>query len=288
VNTTGIHISLWLDGDSPALGWGQSPAYPQQEGSFFGNIFVSPPTMYYCNGKDFDVGVVPGRIGAGQSGAPYKNPFPGTGYCRDNCTAQDYPNQNDGYKACSGWNHVITVWRNAAVDSALASASGVSLVASGATSTTTSSGPFSASSVYLIQPVNGGGSVSLGVPGGSTANGAQFQQLSGTADYQKFNIVATGSGTYRLTMKNAPGKCVDNPLGGLDGTRLQMWDCSGASNQDWTITPDSQSGVYTIKNSSSARCIDEPAGSTGSGLQMQIYSCAAGNNNQRFYIKASS
>src|SRR3569833_544835 len=133
VNTTGIHISLWMAGDSPALGWGQRPDYPQQEGSFYGNIYTSPPTMSYCNGKDFDVGVVPGRIGAGQPGAPYKNPFSGSGYCKDNCAAQDYPHQADGYKACYGWNHVVTVWRNAAVDSLLASGS----TTSSATSTTT-------------------------------------------------------------------------------------------------------------------------------------------------------
>src|SRR5581483_5655457 len=51
VNTSGQHITLWLDGDSSAIGWGRSTDYPYQEGSFFGNIFVSPPTAYYCNGK---------------------------------------------------------------------------------------------------------------------------------------------------------------------------------------------------------------------------------------------
>jgi hypothetical protein len=140
----------------------------------------------------------------------------------------------------------------------------------------------------MIQPVNGGGGLSLGVPGGSTSNGVGFQQISGSADYQKFNIVSTGNGNYKLTMKSASNKCVDNPQGGLDGTRLQMWDCTGATNQQWQITPDAQSGVYIIKNASNGRCIDVPAGSTSSGTQMQIYSCTSGNNNQRFYIKASS
>src|SRR2546430_2241652 len=65
VNTSGVHIPLWIVGDNSILGWGLDSAYPYEEGSFFGNIFVSPPKAYYCNGKDFDVGVVPGRIGAG-------------------------------------------------------------------------------------------------------------------------------------------------------------------------------------------------------------------------------
>ena len=103
-----------MDGDSPALGWGQSSAYPYQEGSFFGNIFISPPKMYYCDGSGFDVGVVEGRIGANGTTGPYTNPFGGgKGYCKDNCTAQDIPNQNDGFKACMGYNHVVTVWRDA-------------------------------------------------------------------------------------------------------------------------------------------------------------------------------
>ena len=112
VNTSGVHIPLWIVGDNSVLGWGLDSDYPYEEGSFFGNIFVSPPNAFYCNGKDFDVGVVPGRLGAGLGDAPYTDPFWGTGYCRDNCTPADIPNQNAGYKACMGYNHVITVWRN--------------------------------------------------------------------------------------------------------------------------------------------------------------------------------
>ena len=55
VNTSGVHIPIWLDGEG-AIGWGQNASYPYQEGSFFGNIFVSPPKGYFCDGKDFDSG----------------------------------------------------------------------------------------------------------------------------------------------------------------------------------------------------------------------------------------
>jgi hypothetical protein len=48
------------------------------------------------------VGVVPGCIGANGTTGPYSNPFGSGGYCRSNCVPQDYPNQNDGYKACHG------------------------------------------------------------------------------------------------------------------------------------------------------------------------------------------
>jgi len=113
VNTTGANIPLWLVGNVPSIGWGQSVNYPNQEGSFFGNIFVDPPTAYYCNGEGFDKGVVPGRIGADQVGAPYVNPLASVGgACKTVCTPMDIPNQKDGYKACYGFNHVLTVWRS--------------------------------------------------------------------------------------------------------------------------------------------------------------------------------
>jgi uncharacterized membrane protein YgcG len=124
INTSGVHIALWIDGDSPAISWNQNSAYPDQEGSFFGNIFLSPPSAYYCNGKDFDVGVVPGRIGAGLGNAPYTNPFASPGYCRDYCTPADIPHQGDGYKACNGYNHIVTVWRNAGSTGTSSSGSG--------------------------------------------------------------------------------------------------------------------------------------------------------------------
>jgi hypothetical protein len=120
INTTGQHIPLWLTADAPSVGWALNTAqYPHQEGSFFGNIFVSPPKAYYCDGKDFAVGVVAGRIGSTQVGAPYQNPFTTSKYlvgysplCVNSCTIADNPNRASGYKACLGFNHVMTVWRN--------------------------------------------------------------------------------------------------------------------------------------------------------------------------------
>jgi hypothetical protein len=111
INTAGQHIPLWLDSQHPAIGWGRSPSYPNMEGSFFGNLFVSPPQAYYCNGRGFANNVVPGRIGANQWNAPYKNPAGATAYCDTFCTRADYPYQNDGFKACHGFNNIMTVWR---------------------------------------------------------------------------------------------------------------------------------------------------------------------------------
>ena len=74
---------------------------------------MSPPQAFYCEGKGFALGVVPGRIGANQTGAPYKNKgsWNGSKYCPDQFTVADIPNNKDGYKACNGYNSVVTVWR---------------------------------------------------------------------------------------------------------------------------------------------------------------------------------
>ena len=117
INTAGVHIPLWVVSLDPSIGWTLSSGYPNQEGSFFGNIFTpgahgaTGMAAYYCDGWGFNKDVVPGRIGATQVGAPYTDPFPKTGYCTDGCTAADMPNQAAGFKACNGWNHVMTVWR---------------------------------------------------------------------------------------------------------------------------------------------------------------------------------
>jgi len=125
VNTAGIHVPIWIVGQNAALGWGQSASYPNQEGTFFGNIFqlnTSGHTdAYYCEGPGFDKTVVDGRLGSAQVGAPYRDMF-ASGYCHINgCTPSDAKTNTvaDGYKACamgdgamSAWNTMITVWRD--------------------------------------------------------------------------------------------------------------------------------------------------------------------------------
>jgi hypothetical protein len=125
VNTAGIHVPIWIVGQNSYLGWGQSASYPNQEGTFFGNIFAlntaGHTDAYYCEGPGFDKTVVDGRLGSNQVGAPYRDLF-ASGYCHINgCTASDSLTNGvaDGYKACAmgdgamnAWNTMITVWRD--------------------------------------------------------------------------------------------------------------------------------------------------------------------------------
>ena len=125
VNTAGIHVPIWLVGQNTYLGWGQSTSYPNQEGTFFGNIFTTNEAghtdAYYCEGPGFEKTVVDGRLGSNQVGAPYRDTF-SSGYCNYNgCLASDIMTNNvpDGYKVCTmgdgamtTWNQLITVWRD--------------------------------------------------------------------------------------------------------------------------------------------------------------------------------
>ena len=110
VNTTGDHYPLWLVAQNTSIGWGLDSSFPFQEGSFFGDIFTSPPYAYYCGGRDFGISPIPGRIGGAQVAPPYTNAAGVGGKCLPSCTAADYPHQTEGVKACFGWNEVVTVF----------------------------------------------------------------------------------------------------------------------------------------------------------------------------------
>ncbi|MEE1786727.1 ricin-type beta-trefoil lectin domain protein, partial [Streptomyces sp. SP17BM10] len=53
------------------------------------------------------------------------------------------------------------------------------------------------------------------------------------------------------------GRCLDVPnFGRADGTSLQVYDCSGGANQQWTSTAGDQLTVYGDK------CLDVPGHAT--------------------------
>ena len=81
INTSGVHIPLWMTSPMTSIGWGQSPSYPTQEGTFFGQLMVtnlrttSTPTTATAPGVASDV--VPGRIGSNHGRSPYANAYAG-------------------------------------------------------------------------------------------------------------------------------------------------------------------------------------------------------------------
>jgi hypothetical protein len=71
------------------------------------------------------------------------------------------------------------------------------------------------------------------------------------------------------------GRCLDVPNSSqADGTYLQIWDCSGGTNQQWTLTDNGQLTVYGNK------CLDVPGHATAAGTRVQIWTCSGGANQQ--------
>ncbi|MFD0689176.1 endo-1,4-beta-xylanase [Actinomadura fibrosa] len=71
----------------------------------------------------------------------------------------------------------------------------------------------------------------------------------------------------------ASGRCLDVPSASTaDGVQVQLWDCNGNGNQQWTYTSANELKVYGNK------CLD--AAGTGNGVKVQIYSCWGGANQQ--------
>jgi hypothetical protein len=71
------------------------------------------------------------------------------------------------------------------------------------------------------------------------------------------------------------GRCLDVPNAAqTDGAYLQIYDCSGGTNQQWTLTDSNQLTVYGNK------CLDVPGHATAAGTRVQIWACSGGANQQ--------
>ena len=176
INTAGVHVPMWLDSESPAIGWGVSPSYPKQEGTFFGNIMmtgnltsigmpnVNGPVAYFCEGAGISAGVVAGRLTSGAINVPYMNPY-GTNVEVRRTANQTVPGPTspgmtapDGFKqACANSycfqnGEPITVWRNPSYTPV-----------------------FDAAYRYSLSPMSASGK-SIDVANGSTNNGTAVQQ----------------------------------------------------------------------------------------------------------------
>ncbi|AUY53493.1 endo-1,4-beta-xylanase [Streptomyces sp. CB01881] len=86
------------------------------------------------------------------------------------------------------------------------------------------------------------------------------------------------SGSVYTLSDVAAGRVLDEPAGqNGNGTPLQAWDASGASNQQWRAGQNSD-GSYTLTNVASGRALDEPGNQTGNGTRMQVWDSNGGAN----------
>jgi endo-1,4-beta-xylanase len=120
----------------------------------------------------------------------------------------------------------------------------------------------------------------------------------------------------------ASGRCVDiSGYGTADGTRLQLYDCTGQWNQAWTYTANTLVNPHSGKcltangtgdgaaanlstctgtgaqkwtfqgngnlvNTASGKCLDATGQGTGNGTALQLYTCiSTGQGNQRWSLQ---
>ncbi|MEY9876779.1 endo-1,4-beta-xylanase [Streptacidiphilus sp. MAP12-33] len=97
----------------------------------------------------------------------------------------------------------------------------------------------------------------------------------------------TAGSVYTLADQAASGRVLDEYLGQNDnGTPLQVWDASGATNQQWRATKNGD-GSYTFTNIASGRVLDEPGNQTGNGTRMEVWD-SNGSANQHWKAARNS
>jgi hypothetical protein len=183
-------------------------------------------------------------------------------------------------------------------------------------------------------PMNKQGAIILGT-GGDNSDGAVGTWYEGvmtsgepsaaTESAVQANIVAAGYNTGSGSIGGATGpitsginssKCADdNGLSTANGTKIQIWDCNGGANQQWTLASDGTLQVYgkcmditganynngtnielwdcngggnqqwqavngTLVNPASGKCLDDPNFNTANGTQLDLWTCNGGGNQQ--------
>ncbi|MFG2928703.1 non-reducing end alpha-L-arabinofuranosidase family hydrolase [Streptomyces achromogenes] len=84
------------------------------------------------------------------------------------------------------------------------------------------------------------------------------------------------SGTVYTLSDVAAGRVLDEPAGyNGNGTPLQVWDASGAANQQWRAGRNSD-GSYTLTNVASGRVLEEPANQTANGTRTRVWDAGGG------------
>ena len=72
------------------------------------------------------------------------------------------------------------------------------------------------------------------------------------------------------------GKCLDAPFGAVAGDDVILFDCNGGANQQWAFNADG-----SIRGVDSRLCLDVTGNATGNGTLVQLWTCT-GAANQRW------
>jgi len=260
LNVAGVHVAIWLDSPISAIGFGTSSTYPNEEGTFFGNLFVTSNgkvPAYYCEGAGFAKGIVPGRLGATSSAAGiFTNPFGSGALCSSKCVAASSGHKGQGYSSCNGYTSPITVWRAASYRPVFDNG-------------------------YVYRFVNSKSKLAMDVAGSSTSDGATVLQYAPFTDRlnQQFKIVQTASSTWKILAVHS-GKAIVG-TGNGDDSAVKQDTFSSATTDVWGI--DDHNGHFKVINKSSSQALESPNNSSSAALETSTYE---GDSNQDWDIFA--
>ncbi len=97
-----------------------------------------------------------------------------------------------------------------------------------------------------------------------------------TAEFDNLSITpGTVAGGGNAIVGLGSGRCVDVPNATHTiGTQVQLWDCNGGTNQQWTATSAGELRVF------GGDCLDASGQGTGPGTKVDIWTCDGGANQQ--------
>jgi uncharacterized protein YaiE (UPF0345 family) len=119
------------------------------------------------------------------------------------------------------------------------------------------------------------GAITSGFPSDATENAVQA-----TITAAGYTFGTTNQTGVQL-VGGQSGRCIDVPNSTTtNGTQVQLYDCSGASNQRWTYTSSKQLQVYGNK------CLDANGKGTTNGTTVIIWDCN-GQTNQQWNVNSN-
>jgi GH25 family lysozyme M1 (1,4-beta-N-acetylmuramidase) len=101
-----------------------------------------------------------------------------------------------------------------------------------------------------------------------TVHAADALGGTGTATFTWTVLAAPNAGTAGTVKQvGGSGRCLDDPSGNTaNGTVIQLWSCTGKSNQSWTVVQDG-----TLRTG--GKCLETVGNSTASGAKLQLEPC---------------
>jgi len=243
INSAGMHVPLWMDASQGSIGWGYDPNYPNQEGSYFGNVMRTDTDglvhAFFCNGRDYLKGIVPGRLGADDTSSMYQNPFGTNALCDNNCkyphssTKPDGTSVVDGYGSCNGVANPITVFRKASYNPVF-------------------------DDNYVYKLVNASSHLALDVYNWGTGENTNVcQYTSYNQANQHFRIIQVASSQWKIIDMNS-GKAITNRNGNAANVQINSYVNQASDN--WAI--DDHNGHFILRNKATSAYLHSP----GSGL----------------------